>query len=82
MTVLGPGPDYPYIRWVIHVGVPSRLSDFSQASGRAGRAGQKATSILFLYDTWVPSNDLHPSPDHSAMELNFTLKYCLRGVLS
>jgi hypothetical protein len=81
-TALGPGFDYPYIRWVIHVDAPRRLSDFSQASGRAGRAGQPATSIVFLPSTWKPSVDTYPTPDHEAMELYLTRQYCYRGILS
>ena len=49
--VFGPGFDYPYVRWVIYVDAPRRLSDFSQASDRARKAGQPATSIVFLSST-------------------------------
>jgi superfamily II DNA helicase RecQ len=58
-TALGPGFDYPHVRWVIHVNAPKRLSEFSQASGRAGRAGQPATSIILLPNTWTPSSHGH-----------------------
>nr|CEG03674.1 unnamed protein product [Fusarium acuminatum CS5907] len=47
-SALGPGFDYPHIRLVLHVGAPSLLTDFSQESGRAGRDGKTAESIILL----------------------------------
>ncbi|KAG6018536.1 hypothetical protein E4U19_000267 [Claviceps sp. Clav32 group G5] len=47
-SALGVGFDYPFVRWVIHAGPPRRLTDFSQESGRAGRDGRPAQSIVFL----------------------------------
>jgi len=81
-TALGPGFDYPYIRWVIHVDAPRRLTDFSQSSGRAGRDGQGAVSIVFLHPRWTPSTIGYESPDHEAIELYLTRQQCFRGVLS
>jgi orsellinic acid/F9775 biosynthesis protein OrsD/helicase-like protein/RAD3-like DEAD/DEAH box helicase len=81
-TALGPGFDYPYICWVIHVDAPRRLTDFSQASGRAGRAGQPVFSTVLLHRTWQPSTVDYATPDHEAMDLYLTRKYCLRGILS
>lgn len=81
-SALGPGFDYPYVQWVLHVGAPERLSDFSQASGRAGRAGQPAMSLILLPDTWAPARHGHETPDHAAMELYLAQKHCSRAVLS
>ena len=44
----GAGIDYPHVRLVIHDGEPRTLLDFAQESGRAGRDGHKAESILLL----------------------------------
>lgn len=32
-AALGPGFDYAHVRWVIYVGAPSQMTDFSQESG-------------------------------------------------
>ena len=46
--------DYPHVRWVIHAGVPRRMTNFSQESGRAGRDGKPAESIVLLSAAWQP----------------------------
>ncbi|KAM6508149.1 hypothetical protein FALCPG4_018036 [Fusarium falciforme] len=38
-SALGPGFDYAHVRFVIHLGPPSMMTDFSQESGR-GQAGE------------------------------------------
>jgi len=81
-SALGIGFDYPFIRWVIHVDGPDRLTDFSQESGRAGRDGSKASSIVLLHAGWKPQDDEHLSADRRAMQLYLTQQYCSRGVLS
>ena len=81
-TAFRSGFDYRYIRWVIHIDTPRRLSDFLQASGRAGRAGQLVTSIVFLLNMWTPSFDVYETPDYEAMELYLTCKHCYCRVLN
>ncbi|KAI1463758.1 P-loop containing nucleoside triphosphate hydrolase protein [Daldinia caldariorum] len=45
-NALGAGLDVPDIRAVVHADAPYRLSDFAQESGRAGRDGAPADSIV------------------------------------
>ncbi|WKT53608.1 Helicase superfamily 1/2, ATP-binding domain [Fusarium oxysporum f. sp. vasinfectum] len=47
-SALGPGFNHPYIRYIIHIGAPVLLTDFSQESGRAGQDGKRAESIVLL----------------------------------
>jgi superfamily II DNA helicase RecQ len=54
-NVLGLGIDIPHIRVVIHMGVRSRITDYAQESGRAGRDGQKSEAII-LRGCWSRSN--------------------------
>lgn len=81
-SALGIGFDYPHVRWVIHVDAPDKATSFSQESGRAGRDGGKASSIVLLSATWKPRVDQGLSPDEEAMQLYLTQQYCSRGVLS
>ena len=81
-SALGIGFDYPYIRWVIHVDAPDTATAFAQESGRAGRDGGKASSIVILSATWKPQLEQALSPDKEAMQLYLTQQHCSRGVLS
>ena len=46
-SALGLGIDYGHVRFVIHQGQSRSLIDFSQESGRGGRDGKEARSIIF-----------------------------------
>jgi hypothetical protein len=81
-SALGIGFDYPFVRMVIHAGRPDRLTDFSQESGRAGRDGSKAFSLIILPIGWELQLDKYLSEDQAAMHLYLTKKHCFRGVLS
>lgn len=81
-SALGIGFDYPHVRWVVHVDAPGEASSFSQESGRAGRDGQKASSIVLLWSGWKPQLEGHLSPDQEAMQLYLSQQHCSRGVLS
>ena len=86
-SALGAGFDYPHVRSVIHAGAPRRLSAFSQESGRAGRSGEEALSVVLLemhssiYKSYI-YHDTAIEADHDAMSLYLTEKYCYRGILS
>jgi superfamily II DNA helicase RecQ len=71
-SALGIGFDYPFIRWVIHVDGPDKLTDFSQESGRAGRDGSNASSIILLHARWKPQVNENLSADQEAMQLYLT----------
>jgi superfamily II DNA helicase RecQ len=45
----GLGIDVPDVRLVVHAGVPSRLRDYVQESGRAGRDGGQSEAIIITY---------------------------------
>lgn len=78
------GFDYAYVRWVVHVGPPHRMSDMAQESGRAGRDGMPCESIIMISDTWQPylpgkwPND----EDEESMQLYLTGQHCCRAVMS
>jgi superfamily II DNA helicase RecQ len=46
-TAFGMGIDAPSVRFVLHYGLPRALEQFVQESGRAGRDGRAAASVLF-----------------------------------
>lgn len=83
-SALGVGFDYPHVRWVVHAGAPRRLTDFSQESGRAGRDGRPAESIVLLNGAWVPCGNgrLPRDMDEEFMQLYLTQQHCSRAVLS
>jgi superfamily II DNA helicase RecQ len=47
-TAFAEGFDYPYIRLVINVNEPESMVLFAQESGRAGRDGKQAYSLVLL----------------------------------
>lgn len=81
-SALGIGFDYAHVRWVIHVDAPDKMTDFSQESGRAGRDGRAATSIVMIRSHWKPQSGGNESADKEAMQLYLARLHCCRGVLS
>ncbi|EAQ91762.1 hypothetical protein CHGG_03697 [Chaetomium globosum CBS 148.51] len=79
-SALGVGFDHPNVRWVVHAGAPRCMTDFSQESGRAGRDGGPAQSVVLLSAAWQP----HPpaDPDEESMQLYLAQQHCLRAVMS
>lgn len=45
--------DYPYVRYVFHLGPPRDVVDYYQAIGRAARAGGTGKSIVFFNPAWL-----------------------------
>ena len=56
-SAFGCGVDMPTVRVVIHAGLPSRLMDFIQESGRGGRDGNMSESVVIIDPD---SNHAHP----------------------
>ena len=55
-TAFAEGFDYPYVRFVINVNEPESMVLFAQESGRAGRDGQRAFSLVLLPSSWAASD--------------------------
>ena len=55
-TALAEGFDYPHVRLVINIDEPESLVIFAQESGRAGRDGKRAYSMVLLPATWQSQN--------------------------
>jgi superfamily II DNA or RNA helicase len=88
-TALGTGVNYPGVMVVVHVGLPYGLVDFSQESGRAGRAGEEVDSLVLLERNWEAQEDTQRqrwrrewSPDELAMVDFVKTKECRRLVLA
>jgi superfamily II DNA helicase RecQ len=62
-TALAEGFDYPHVRLVMNVDEPESLVIFAQESGRAGRDGKRAYSMVLLPATWEPQATDDPPVD-------------------
>ena len=51
-VAMGIGIDLHGVDTIIHYGVPSSIEDYFQASGRRGRSGDSAYSIIY----WTPKD--------------------------
>ena len=51
-VAMGMGIDLHGVDTIIHYGVPSSIEDYFQASGRRGRSGDSAYSIVY----WTPKD--------------------------
>ena len=70
---MGMGVDFRGVNTVIHYGSPSSIEDYFQASGRGGRSGDSAQSIIY----WMPKDcpiRRNPSTEHHR-EVNAIRRY-------
>jgi hypothetical protein len=82
-TALGTGVDYPGIMFVLHVGMPYGMIDYAQESGRAGRAGETADSMILVEDGFTQQKAVSLwTIDESAMVEFIEAEGCRRGVMS
>ena len=61
-VAFGVGIDVPKVEKVIHIGIPYTVEDFFQETGRAGRNGNSAMSVLYYnsYDISKGKKALQP----------------------
>ena len=82
-SALSAGFDYAHVRLVIHVNEPSSLVDFAQESGRAGRDGKEAYSLVLLSPSWKPQADaVGASVGRIALQRYLLGQECRRACLS
>lgn len=81
-SALSAGFDYAHVRLVIHIDEPSSLIDFAQESGRAGRDGQQAYSLVLLSRTWKPRATEGPGLETRALHRYLLGAECRRRSLS
>lgn len=83
-SALGVGFDHSSVRAIIHAGVPRRLTDYGQESGRAGRDGERAISEILAEHDWEQrfSGGTDGGDDTHAMYLIMKKMCCVRGVMS
>ena len=80
---LGLGFDYAHVRIVIHVGeLRNSLVDFAQESGRAGRDGAQAFSLVLLRQDWVPNAKDRMLPERKPVYEFLDGLHCRRRILS
>ena len=77
-VAFGVGIDVPTVERVVHIGVPYTMEDFFQETGRAGRNGNNATSLLYYnsYDISKGKKALQPVMRHYV-----TTQACRRNVI-
>jgi hypothetical protein len=81
-SALSAGFDYAHVRLVIHVDEPSSLIDFAQESGRAGRDGKEAYSLVLLARRWKPQAAKDTTVEKKALYRYLLGQDCRRTCLS
>lgn len=72
----GLGIDKPRVDFVFHFGTPSSFMDFAQESGRGGRTGTKALSLITYW--YVPTAPLDDHNGRTEMISALTNNVCIR----
>jgi superfamily II DNA helicase RecQ len=89
-NALGMGLDVPNVRGVLHVGAPGKLRDYLQESGRAGRDGKPAISLILTANSNSISSSRRGQMDYGSQASNANVgtdvllrsKGCWRVVIS
>ena len=83
-SALGTGVDFPGIVFVLHVGMPWSMIDYCQESGRAGRSGEMADSVIVVEPGEVERRvrEGGASVDVCAMGMFIESEGCRRGKMS
>jgi superfamily II DNA helicase RecQ len=84
---LGLGVNVQNVSDVFHIGVPYKISDFVQQSGRAGRGGENVRSIIFVTQRRIEAlrNKLKEGGighDEAAMIQMILAEGCRRRIIS
>ncbi|KAF9729764.1 hypothetical protein PMIN01_12628 [Paraphaeosphaeria minitans] len=83
-SALGTGVNFPSIVFVLHVGMPWSMIDYCQESGRAGRSGEVADSVIIVEPGEVERRirEGGASVDVCAMGMFIESEGCRRGKMS
>jgi len=81
-AALSAGFDYAHVRLVVHINEPASLVDFAQESGRAGRDGREAYSLILLLPRWKPQALESITAERRALHRYLLGQDCRRAWLS
>jgi superfamily II DNA helicase RecQ len=83
-SALGTGVDFPGVVFTLHVDIPYGMIDFSQESGRAGRAGEDVDSVMIVEEGKAERQSVGGKGggvDESIMRDFITTRGCRRRVM-
>ena len=63
-VALGMGVNFVNLNHIVHYGAPSSIDDYFQESGRSGRSGDHATSVIYWKPIDAPSRKDLSNPRH------------------
>jgi superfamily II DNA helicase RecQ len=83
-SALGTGVDFPGVVFTLHIDIPYGMIDFSQESGRAGRAGEDVDSVIVVEEGKAerqPAGGKGRGVDESIIRDFITTRSCRRRVM-
>jgi hypothetical protein len=83
-SALGTGVDFPGVVFTLHVDIPYGMIDFSQESGRAGRAGEDVDSMIIVEEGRAERQSIDGKSggvDESIIRDFITTRGCRRRVM-
>jgi hypothetical protein len=83
-NAIGAGVDFPGVRLTLHVGAPRNVMAYSQESGRGGRDGELASSVVLLNARarLTTTADHFTNKDQAVMHELLSTQQCRRRVLT